>query len=165
MPEPRIRAAGASDLPAVVRLTEAAYGQYLAILGAPPLPVTENYAPRIARGEVRLLEVGEDLAGLIVLEQEADHLMIFSVAVAPKHQGQGFGTALLDYAEREARSVGLPEVRLYTNAKMERNIAIYTAHGYRETGRRPNPRRPGFTIVDMVKPLLAPTEAGSALPK
>lgn len=45
----------------------------------------------------------------------------------------------------------LPEVRLYTNAKMERNIALYKAYGFHETGRRPNPYRPGWTIVDMAK--------------
>ncbi|TIT50241.1 MAG: GNAT family N-acetyltransferase, partial [Mesorhizobium sp.] len=46
---------------------------------------------------------------------------------------------------------GLPEVRLYTNAKMERNIALYKEYGFHETGRRPNPYRPGWTIVDMAK--------------
>ena len=32
---------------------------------------------------------------------------------------------------------------------MERNIAIYTACGFSETGRRANPHRPGWTVVDM----------------
>jgi hypothetical protein len=30
---------------------------------------------------------------------------------------------------------------------------LYTALGYRETARRPNPHRPGWTVVDMAKPL------------
>lgn len=146
-----MRLARPEDLAAVVTLTTDAYAPYTALLGAPPIPVTEDYAPRIERGEVWLLESGSELAGLLVLERHPDHAMIFSVAVSPAFQGKKLGIALLDFAEEQARSWGLPEVRLYTNSKMERNIALYTAYGYRETGRRPNPYRPGWTVVDMAR--------------
>lgn len=146
-----MRLARPEDLAAVVTLTTDAYAPYTALLGAPPIPVTEDYAPRIERGEVWLLESGSELAGLLVLERHPDHAMIFSVAVSPAFQGRKLGIALLDFAEEQARSWGLPEVRLYTNSKMERNIALYTAYGYRETGRRPNPYRPGWTVVDMAR--------------
>ncbi|QPC92788.1 GNAT family N-acetyltransferase [Mesorhizobium sp. INR15] len=155
----RIRKALATDLPIVVSLTTAAYAPYTALFGAPPMPVTEDYAPRITEGEVWLLESGDELAGLITLERHPDHAMIFSVAVAPGFQGKGFGTALLNHADEQARLWGLPEVRLYTNAKMERNIALYLAYGYRETGRRANPYRPGWILVDMAKPIGKATEA------
>ena len=148
-----MRLARPDDLSAVVALTMDAYAPYTALLGAPPIPVTEDYAPRVARGEVWLLEEDSELAGLIVLERHADHAMIFSVAVAPAFQGKKLGIALLDFAEDQARLWGLPEVRLYTNSRMERNIALYSAYGYRETGRRPNPRRPGWIVVDMAKPV------------
>ncbi|CDX19665.1 GCN5-like N-acetyltransferase [Mesorhizobium sp. ORS 3324] len=149
----KIRQALAGDLQAVVSLTTEAYATYTALLGAPPIPVTEDYAPRIDRGEIWLLESGGELAGLVVLERHPDHVMIFSVAVAPAFQGKGLGIKLLNFADEQARSWGLPEVRLYTNSRMERNIALYSAYGYRETGRRPNPYRPGWTVVDMVKPI------------
>jgi len=68
-------------------------------------------------------------------------------------QGKGYGLRLLAKAEREARAARLGEVRLYTGSRMERNIRLYAAYGYRETGRRPNPCRPGWTLVDMAKPL------------
>jgi ribosomal protein S18 acetylase RimI-like enzyme len=148
-----IRRALSGDLPAVVALTTAAYAPYTSLFGAPPIPVTEDYAPRIERGEVWLLEEGSKLAGLIVLERHPDHAMIFSVAVAPAFQGRKLGIRLLDFADEQTRSWGLPEVRLYTNSRMERNIALYSAYGYRETGRRANPYRPGWTLVDMVKPV------------
>jgi ribosomal protein S18 acetylase RimI-like enzyme len=140
-----------NDLAAVVSLTEAAYAPYTALLGAAPIPVTEDYAPRIARGEIWLLEQDEQPAGLLVLERHADHGMIFSVAVAPGFQGKGLGIALLNHADEQTRLWGLPQVRLYTNARMERNIALYLAYGFHETGRRPNPNRPGWTLVDMAK--------------
>ena len=154
-----IRKAVVGDLQAVVSLTTAAYAPYNAILDAPPIPVTEDYAPRIARGEVWLLESGGELAGVLTLERHADHAMIFSVAVSPAFQGKGFGIALLRHADEQTRQWGLPEIRLYTNAKMERNIALYLAYGYRETGRRPNPYRPGWVLVDMAKPVDETTTA------
>ncbi|MDG4902596.1 GNAT family N-acetyltransferase [Mesorhizobium sp. WSM3864] len=149
----KIRQALAGDLQAVVAITTDAYAPYTALFGAPPIPVTEDYAPRITRGEVWLLEDGSDLAGLLVLERHDDHAMIFSVAVSPAFQGRRLGIALLDFADEQARSWGVPEVRLYTNSRMERNIALYSAYGYRETGRRANPYRPGWILVDMAKPV------------
>ncbi|PZV36110.1 GNAT family N-acetyltransferase [Mesorhizobium kowhaii] len=146
-----IRRALADDLETIVSLTEAAYAPYIALFGAPPIPVTEDYAPRIARGEVWLLENGGEPAGLLTLERHPDHAMIFSVAVSPAFQGKGFGITLLKHADEQTRLWGLPEVRLYTNARMERNIALYLAYGFHETGRRPNPYRPGWVLVDMAK--------------
>ncbi|UVK52695.1 GNAT family N-acetyltransferase [Mesorhizobium sp. AR02] len=146
-----MRLARSEDLAAIVALTEAAYAPYNAILDAPPIPVTEDYAPRIAGGEVWLLESGGELAGVLTLERHEDHAMIFSVAVSPAFQGKGFGIKLLKHGDQQTRLWGLPEIRLYTNAKMERNIALYLAYGYRETGRRPNPYRPGWVLIDMAK--------------
>ena len=154
-----MRLARPEDLAAIVALTEAAYAPYNAILEAPPIPVTEDYAPRIANGEVWLLESGGEPAGVLTLERHADHAMIFSVAVSPAFLGKGFGIALLKHADEQTRQWGLPEIRLYTNAKMERNIALYLAYGYRETGRRPNPYRPGWVLVDMAKPVDETTTA------
>jgi len=147
----RIRLATSGDLDAIVALTEAAYAPYTKLFGAPPLPVTEDYGPHIERGGVWLLEEDGRLAGLIVLEEEPDHMLIFSVAVAPEFQGKGYGIKLLTWAEKEAREDGFDEIRLFTNSRMERNIALYKSFGYSEIGRRPNSRRPGWILVDMVK--------------
>jgi ribosomal protein S18 acetylase RimI-like enzyme len=146
------RRADIADLATVERITAAAYAPYDAVLGYPPVPVTEDYRPRLARGEVWLQDSATP-AALAVLEIHPDHLMIFSLAILPEHQGRGLGQRLLQFAEERAAAEGKAEIRLYTNAKMERNIGIYLRAGYRETGRRPNPRRPAFTIVDMVKQL------------
>jgi ribosomal protein S18 acetylase RimI-like enzyme len=148
-----ITRATAADLDAVVALTEAAYRPYTELLGAPPLPVTADYTAPIAAGNVWLRRTEDGLAGLLVLDLHPDHAMIESVAVAPDRQGQGHGVALLRFAETLTTEAGLTELRLYTNARMERNIALYAALGFRETGRRPNANRPGWTIVDMVKGL------------
>lgn len=149
--QPVLRLAEAADLDAVTAITAAAYAHYTDLLGAPPVPTTEDYRPRIAAGEVSLLDVDGDPAGLIVLQRYADHVMIFSVAVSPKYQGRKLGSRLLRFADDRAREAGLGRVTLYTNARMERNIALYAAHGYHETGRRAHPARPGWVLVDMEK--------------
>jgi ribosomal protein S18 acetylase RimI-like enzyme len=145
------RLATASDEPAVVALTAAAYTAWAVQFDFQPLPMTEDYAPRIAANDVWLLDPAGALVALLVLERHADHLLIYSVAVAPEQQRKGYGLRLLAKAEREARAAGLPELRLYTGSGMERNIALYAAYGYRETSRRPHPRHAGWTLVDMVK--------------
>lgn len=146
-----MRLAKTADLPTVAALTTAAYQPYTDLFGYPPIPVTEDYAPRIARSEVWLRDADDAVAGLSVIERHADHLMLFSIAVSPDFQGAGHGVAMLRWVEDTAREWNVPEIRLYTNARMERNIALYSAFGFQETGRRPNPYRPGWTIVDMAK--------------
>ena len=145
------RRAALAELEAVRRITRAAYAGYVAELGFSPLPLTEDYGPGIAAGEVWLVSrAGADVA-LAVLRPEPGALLIYSLAVLPSAQRQGVGRWLLRFAEERARAEGLARLRLYTNARMERNIGLYAEDGYRETGRRPNPRRPGQMFVDMAK--------------
>lgn len=148
-----IRLAQASDLDTVVALTNEAYAVYRTVLDGPPIPVTEDYGPHIAKGNVWLLELEGKPAGLIVIETGSDHLLIFSVAVADAFQGRGLGGRLMAWAETLAKNTGFDTLRLYTNARMTRNIAIYQGMGYREIGRRANPKRPGWIAVDMEKRL------------
>jgi len=42
---------------------------------------------------------------------------------------------LIDYAESEARRLGLPFIRLLTNAAMTENLSYYPHLGFRETHR------------------------------
>ena len=79
-----------------------------------------------------------------------DYLLLENVAVLPSAQGTGVGAALLEFAEQRARSLGVPEIRLYTNAAMTENIAWYPRHGYRETGRG---EQDGFSRVFFAKPV------------
>ncbi|MBV9898154.1 MAG: GNAT family N-acetyltransferase, partial [Chloroflexi bacterium] len=51
-------------------------------------------------------------------------------------QGRGLGKRLLEFAEGEAKRLGFSEVRLYTNALMTENRALYARVGYVEYERR-----------------------------
>ena len=159
MPDERtVQQAEAGDLEVVRDLTIAAYEPYTALFGAPPrrgrtASPSEDYAPRIAAGQVWLLREGADIIGLMVVEPHTDKYLIYSIAIRPDRKGQGHGSFLLDWVERRAREAKVAELRLFTNARMTRNISLYAANGYLETSRHPNPHRADITQVNMAKPL------------
>jgi ribosomal protein S18 acetylase RimI-like enzyme len=147
-----LRRARQSDLAVVQEISADAYiAAYVPMLGYIPLPAEEDYGPRIERGEVWLLVCGDRDVGVAVFEERRDHLLIYSIAVRPAEQGKGYGRALLDFADQRAIALSLAVVRLYTNVRMEKNIALYRRHGYAETGTRPHPSRVGEMLVDMVR--------------
>ena len=73
--------------------------------------------------------------GLLVLIPEADAMLLDNVAVHPSAQGRGLGRQMMMFAEQAARDAGYKAIRLYTNAMMTENIALYARVGYVETHR------------------------------
>jgi ribosomal protein S18 acetylase RimI-like enzyme len=126
----QLRRAGAADIAAVDAFQHAAYARNRTILGLEPLPLTVDYATIVADYEVWLLEQGDVLEGVLILETRPEDLLIWSVAVAPELQGRGIGNRLIAVAEARARELGHRSVRLYTGEKLTGNIAWYERHGY-----------------------------------
>ena len=126
----RMRRAEPSDVAAVSAFQQAAYARNRTILGMEPLPLTVDYADVLARYEVWLLESGDALEGVLVLEPRAEDLLIWSVAVAPELRGSGIGNRLLDFTDARARQLGRRKIRLYTGHKLSGNIAWYERHGF-----------------------------------
>ena len=148
------RLATQADLPAIHRITHAAYAPYIPDLGREPLPMRTDHAPYVDAGHVWMVARDGNERALAVLAPHPDHLLIVNLAILPEAQGQGTGRWMLGFAETQARTYGLPELRLFTNAKMTRNLAIYDAAGYVEAARRaPDIDWPTWFVVDMVKPL------------
>jgi GNAT superfamily N-acetyltransferase len=145
-----VRAARPQEAEAVGALVEAAFSRHIAAVGRRPAPMDDDHAARIAQGQQYVADGDEPgtLAASIVLVDEADHLVVNNVAVAPGYQRQGHGRALLAFAEDEARRRGLPEVRLHTHARMADNLLMYPRLGYVETGRE---NQGGFDRVLFVK--------------
>ncbi|MBK3641277.1 MULTISPECIES: GNAT family N-acetyltransferase [unclassified Streptomyces] len=134
MGDERIRAAVASDVAAVKAVTDAAYHRYIERIGVVPVPMEADHAANVAAGKVFV--TGEPVIGLVVLEEHDDHLFLDSIAVHPDAHGTGVGRRLLHFVDAHARALGLPEVRLYTNALMHENQKIYPKYGYEVVERR-----------------------------
>jgi ribosomal protein S18 acetylase RimI-like enzyme len=135
MAEPRIRAATAADVPAIVDILDEAYRHYIARVGKSPGPMLDDYAARVLEGVVWVLEEGTAIAGIIVLLPRTNYLLLDNVAVSPARQGVGLGRRLLAFAEAEAVRRGYHEIRLYTHQTMVENQRLYASIGYEETGR------------------------------
>lgn len=129
-----IRPAVAADVPAVRAVTDAAYQPYVARIGVRPVPMEADHAADVAAGKVFV--TGRPVVGLVVVEARADHLFLDSIAVHPDAHGRGVGRRLLEWVEAHARALGLPEIRLYTNAMMWENQKIYPRFGYEVVERR-----------------------------
>ncbi|MBK3567456.1 GNAT family N-acetyltransferase [Streptomyces sp. MBT62] len=129
-----VRAAVPTDVPAVKAVTDMAYGHYIARIGVVPQPMEADHMANVAAG--RVFVTGDPVIGLVVIEERADHLFLDSIAVHPDAHGTGVGRRLLEFVEARARALGLPEVRLYTNALMWENQQIYPKFGYEVVERR-----------------------------
>ncbi|WP_020139374.1 GNAT family N-acetyltransferase [Streptomyces sp. 351MFTsu5.1] len=134
MTNDEIRPARPADVPAVKAVTDAAYEHYIERIGLVPQPMRRDHAANVAAGQVYV--TGDPVAGLVVVEERADHLYLDNIAVRPDAQGQGVGGRLLRFVEAHARARGLAEVRLYTHAKMWENQEIYPKFGYEVVERR-----------------------------
>lgn len=145
-----IRPAMPADTEVVTAIVEAAYRHYIPRIGKLPGPMLDDYAKRIADDQVWVLTDADGVGGILVLEQTSDGFLLDNIAVPPDRQGKGYGGALLRFAEAEAVRRGWRDIRLYTNARMTENIALYRRIGYVETARV---TEKGFDRVYMVKHL------------
>lgn len=145
-----LRAAKASDAPAIASLVELAYGHYVERIGFAPRPMQDDYTQVIRSSQVTIAEDQAAIIGVIVLNADPEGFFIDNVAVHPSHRGRGVGRILLRFAEDEARRAGFDSIYLYTHEKMTENIALYSRIGYEEYDRR---RKDGFSLIYMRKPL------------
>ena len=135
-----LRRAGPDDLDAIVLIQRAAYSANRDRLGVEPLPLLIDYSDVIATLEVWIADVPaskEDSsdevlepAAILIVDARADTFTVESVAVHPAYQGRGLGAALLTAAELRARSLGFPEVLLYTGRPLTHLVDWYQRSGY-----------------------------------
>ncbi|HET6307203.1 MAG TPA: GNAT family N-acetyltransferase [Rhodopila sp.] len=125
-----LRRAAPADAATVRDLTRAAYAKWVPVLGREAKPMTADYDVAVRDHVVDMLYLGGELAALIEMRPETDHLLIVNIAVSPAHQGHGYGRALLAHAEEFTRSLGLGEIRLYTSARLTENVRLYQRVGY-----------------------------------
>jgi GNAT superfamily N-acetyltransferase len=145
-----IRPARPSEADTLRDVVHAAYRHYIPRIGKPPGPMLDDYAARIADGQAWVLEDARRIMGILVLEETPEGFLLDNIAILPEGQGKGYGRALIEFAEAEARRRGFAEIRLYTHEMMTENIALYTRIGYVETHRV---SEKGYDRVYMTKQL------------
>ncbi|MDA8226427.1 MAG: GNAT family N-acetyltransferase [Desulfitobacterium hafniense] len=128
----KIRIANLSDKEQIERCVNLAYEKYIPRIGKKPKPMLDDYIFLIDKGNVFLGEYEGQLVGILVLKNSEKYIFLDNVAVEPSYQGKGFGKKLLLFAEKYAKEKDIKEIRLYTNAKMFENIAIYKKMGFSE---------------------------------
>ena len=143
------RRATSADARAVREITRAAYAKWIPVIGREPKPMTANYEQAVADHVIDLFEEGGRPIGLIEVIPRPSHLLIENVAVLPDRRGEGIGGLLLKHADAIARSLGLSELRLYTNALFSANISFYAHRGFEEFLREPHAA--GGEVVHMKK--------------
>ena len=143
------RRAGASDAAAVRELTRQSYAKWIPVIGREPKPMAADFEAAIRLHWVDVIEDATGLLAFIEMIPEPSNLLIENIAVREDQQGRGLGSLLLLHAEGVAKSRGLAELRLYTNAAFASNLAFYAHRGYGETAR--TPLSGGGTMVHFAK--------------
>src|SRR5258705_13626224 len=116
----QIHAAISSDLAAITSCADRAFGVY-------PLRPGNwvELALQIRSGSVHVICEGARVLGYISFSANRDHLFVETIAVLPHYHGQGLGTRLLAFAEKEALRRGLRSVTLFTDGKKANNLIFY----------------------------------------
>lgn len=132
-----IRKACLDDVAKINAIAQASYAIYLQRMTQKPYPMLEDYQKCINNGQAYVLQTEREIVAYVVLLSEDNkNLLLDNIAVDPRFQKKGFGIALMNFAEEEARCRNLAAIRLYTNAVMTENISWYKKLGYREIDRR-----------------------------
>lgn len=130
-----IRSAQPDDAEALTSLIAESFTQYIERIGTTPAPMSTDYSALIDTGSVWVAEDSGLVIGTIVLTPQDGHLLLDNLAVSPTARGLGLGVLLLDWAAQHARTLGLAELRLYTNEAMTENLTFYPRRGFVETHR------------------------------
>jgi len=130
---PVIRVAGIVDASALLMLQKTAFAQEARNNGVeeiPPLVQTlESFVAELPHHVVLGVVVSDRWVGMIRGREKEGTLYIGRLAVEPSMQGRGIGRMLLE--EMESRFPNVTRFEIFTGARSERNIRLYTKAGYR----------------------------------
>src|ERR1700754_275368 len=132
---PHIRRATADDAARMRAIARTAYAKYVPRIGREPSPMVADYEAQVAANLAVVMEVAGSIRGYMIAWPEPDAYFIENIGVDPQFQGGGLGRCLIDHVVSQADRLGLPALRLYTNALMSENLAMYAHIGFVETHR------------------------------
>ncbi len=146
-----IRRAKISEIPDILRLTKACAPQMIKMgicQWNEHYPTKTAFEKDIAREELFVLEIANNLAGIVVMSTFMDeeyrpirwltsnenNMYIHRLAVHPEYQGKGYAQQLMDFAENQAKQIGFTSIRLDTFSQNKRNQRFYEHRGYHRLG-------------------------------
>jgi GNAT superfamily N-acetyltransferase len=132
---PHIRAATADDAARMRAIARTAYAKYVPRIGREPLPMDADYEAEVAANRAVVIETAGSVLGYMIAWPEPDAYLIDNIGVDPAAQGGGLGRCLINHAVSQTDRLGLPALRLFTNALMSENLAMYAHIGFVETHR------------------------------
>ncbi|WP_434360118.1 GNAT family N-acetyltransferase [Parasalinivibrio latis] len=126
-----IREATEKDAEGLQRCMEQAYALYVPRLGGQLLPPQlANYEEEISNYPVWVIEANGEIAAGLVMHFENKQASLMNIAVSPDFQGQGFGKALMIFAENQAKERDCEVMELATHYMLVENVALYQRAGW-----------------------------------
>ena len=94
----------------------------------------EAFARQLASGTHTMLglEVGQDLAGVVLATHDGRKGWINRLAVVPDHRGQGFAARLIAEAEQVLRRQGMTVIAALIEPHNDASLALFRKLGYAE---------------------------------
>jgi ribosomal-protein-alanine N-acetyltransferase len=95
-----------------------------------------NFVDSLAAGHVAEVLVADALLGYFVAMPGVDEMHLLNVTVAPRWQGLGYGSMLLDAVRRLAQARGFQHLWLEVRASNVRARSLYARRGFVSAGVR-----------------------------
>lgn len=145
-----LREATQADIPTLVAIVHAAFGEYRDRLEPPSgahreTPVSIQQA--LHTGWAVLACINDTAAGCVFFHQENNHLYLGRLSVLPAFRRHGLGRVLTEYVEQRARALGIPCVQLGVRTALPHLQAYYERLGYRMVRYEAHP---GYTVPTSV---------------
>ncbi len=83
---------------------------------------------------VFVAEIEGDRAGYVALDRDGDTMRIEQLLVSPRHEHEGIGNQLVDYAEGYAISEGVARLQIVVEADNRRALDFYGRRSFVDTG-------------------------------
>ena len=152
-----LRPATLSDAPAIAATIAAAFAQYAGRLVPESGALSEtaaSIASELSDGSGAIVaERNGSLLGCVMTKREEGDLYFGRLAVLPSARGKNLARRLVEAVEAEARTRGLPGVRLGVRIALPDNQRLFASLGYREISREAHPGFDHPTSINMRKAL------------
>ena len=149
-----ITVATVDDAPLVRAIMLGAFEQFRGTLEPPSSALDETIEDTrraIAAGSAALAWVDGVAAGSVRCQPRPDYLYVGRLAVLPEFRGRGVAAALMASMAAQARTLGLPEVRVEVRQALADNVALFRRLGFRTVSEQPHPRGPAYWTIILGK--------------